>query len=514
MTRAKPVLVAIGAALLLFLTLGAWSLSSPVGSSPDDDFHLASIWCGQGERDGLCEGGSTDNKRLVPSKAVTAACFAFNSDVTASCQGNEYLDAGFTLTETSRVNTGNQYPGGFYLVTSAFASDNIAVATVSIRLFNSALFAVLTVGTWCLLPRKLRFTLAGSVALTFVPFGLFFVASTNPSSWAFTSGALLVPALLGWFATQGWRRYALGGISALAALIGVTARGDSGAYVVVAALAASVLAFASTKRYWLAALLPAALVITGALAFLTSGQTGLALSGQMGGEATEENPTSKIALAILNLLSLPSLWTGIYGQGWGLGWLDTDVPAIVPGILTFLCAGVLFVALRTMSWRRAIALAGVGAATIVVPIYTLVQSGALVGQEVQPRYILPLITMFVAAAIAPSMRRSNVLNDEFGWLPGVQLSKLQLWIIAVGISLANAVALFSNLRRNVTSGSYNLDGAAQWWWNAGPSPFLTLAIGVAAATLLMLLMAKLSSCSKPALEAGHDRRQRQEVSAY
>ncbi|MGA1784996.1 MAG: hypothetical protein ACO39R_06415, partial [Pontimonas sp.] len=25
--------------------LGGWALSSPVGSDPDSDFHLASIWC-------------------------------------------------------------------------------------------------------------------------------------------------------------------------------------------------------------------------------------------------------------------------------------------------------------------------------------------------------------------------------------------------------------------------------------------------------------------------------------
>ena len=34
--------------LAAFAALAGWSLASPAGSSPDDDYHLASIWCAQG----------------------------------------------------------------------------------------------------------------------------------------------------------------------------------------------------------------------------------------------------------------------------------------------------------------------------------------------------------------------------------------------------------------------------------------------------------------------------------
>ena len=40
---------------LLFLSLVAWSVSSPIGSGVDADFHLGSIWCARGEVKGLCE---------------------------------------------------------------------------------------------------------------------------------------------------------------------------------------------------------------------------------------------------------------------------------------------------------------------------------------------------------------------------------------------------------------------------------------------------------------------------
>ena len=39
-----------GLCALALVAVGlAWSLASPAGSSPDDDFHLASIWCATGD---------------------------------------------------------------------------------------------------------------------------------------------------------------------------------------------------------------------------------------------------------------------------------------------------------------------------------------------------------------------------------------------------------------------------------------------------------------------------------
>ncbi|MGK0715085.1 DUF2142 domain-containing protein [Leucobacter sp. W1153] len=483
--RFRRALGPIIAGLALFLSLGAWSLASPVGASPDDDFHLASIWCGQGERAGLCEAGSTDTKRMVPIKAVTSACYAHNPEVNASCQGPEYLESGFALTETARLNAGDQYPPGYYFVTSFFSGDNIAVSTVTIRLVNSALFSALLVAAWCLLPARFRFTLAGSVALTFVPLGLFLIGSINPSSWALMSGALILPSLLGYYHATGWRRAALGGLAAVSALLAFNSRGDSSAYVVIAVLAASVLAFRPVKGFWLRAVLPAALLLAAVIAFLSAGQTGLAINGDMTTYDVPENSAlpPKSVLTVLNILLLPNLWAGIFGQSWGLGWLDTPIYAIVPATGIFLFAGIMFASLKWISWRRVLALLGIGTALVVVPVYVLVQAGSLVGSEVQPRYVLPLITMFIAAAIAPSSDTHAEAHS------GLVVSRVQLALIAFGLACAQSISLFSNLHRYVTSGSYNLDAAAEWWWLAGPSPFTVLAIGSLAFVVLMAIFA-------------------------
>ena len=39
---------------LFFVLLTLWSLSSPIGSGVDTDYHLTSIWCANGTRDGIC----------------------------------------------------------------------------------------------------------------------------------------------------------------------------------------------------------------------------------------------------------------------------------------------------------------------------------------------------------------------------------------------------------------------------------------------------------------------------
>ncbi|WP_425280775.1 DUF2142 domain-containing protein [Leucobacter coleopterorum] len=94
----------------MVLAFGAWALASPVGASPDEDFHLASIWCGSGEREGLCGPGSTADSRMVPDNIERAICYAHEPDVSAACQGKNFLDGEFGLTDSDRVNGDGLYP--------------------------------------------------------------------------------------------------------------------------------------------------------------------------------------------------------------------------------------------------------------------------------------------------------------------------------------------------------------------------------------------------------------------
>ncbi len=91
--------------ILIFLTMAGWAVSSPVGSSPDEDFHLASAWCAWGNRPGLCEPGHISTTRMVPRMLLDAPCYQHHPEANGACP---ILD--HTLVETDRFNFSNYYP--------------------------------------------------------------------------------------------------------------------------------------------------------------------------------------------------------------------------------------------------------------------------------------------------------------------------------------------------------------------------------------------------------------------
>lgn len=481
----RGLLATLAAGLMLFFALAAWGISSPSGTSPDEDYHLASIWCGQGERDGLCEAGSTPEKRMIPDELTDAACFAFHADRSAECQGDGVMIDGYDMVDSDRVNSRGQYPSGFYYWTSWLASPNIALSTVSIRLVNAALFTILAVSTWLALPARVRPTLAWSAAAVAIPLTVFLLPSVNPSSWTITSMVVLFPATLGFLLTSSrWRRVALGVLAVVAALLSFGSRGDSAFYSVIAISAAIVLGFRKGKHFALAALLPVLLIVAGIVTFLGAGQVGSAVAGQMG---TPANEVSALTVLFNNFMNLPGLFAGAFGMGWGLGWNDTMMPPVVWASSMFVFAGLLFLGLRWQGWRKVLALAGVAGAIFAIPMYILFNGRLFVGQDVQPRYLLPLLILLAAVALAPSRDAADHASI------GVQIDRMQLMTIAALLTLANSIALFFNMRRYVAPESIMLDQAAEWWWPAAPSPMTTWALGslLFGGLMVMLVIATL-----------------------
>ena len=60
--RSRFRLIALAPALVL-VAVGAWAFASPAGSAPDDEFHLASIWCANDARTDLCKPGTQEGER-------------------------------------------------------------------------------------------------------------------------------------------------------------------------------------------------------------------------------------------------------------------------------------------------------------------------------------------------------------------------------------------------------------------------------------------------------------------
>ena len=106
------------------LTLGAWAFASPIGSTPDDDYHLVSIWCGQGFRDGICEEGSEPREVVVRETLMEYSfCYAGKPDKTGGCEQTD------SFSPTTRSNAGEN-PRVFYWAASWFASNDLTASII------------------------------------------------------------------------------------------------------------------------------------------------------------------------------------------------------------------------------------------------------------------------------------------------------------------------------------------------------------------------------------------------
>lgn len=443
-------------ALLGFAALVGWSFASPVGGSPDDNFHLVSIWCAPGERPGLCETtGDPDERSVLSVLANSSVCSAFVPEHSGACEP--------ALTGMSTTGHGNfigMYPPVYYSVMSIFSSDDVPTSVLLIRVFNSLLAVSLVTALYLLVERRLRAPLLWSMLLTAIPMGIYLIASVNPNGWAIVSAGTMWVAMVGYFrAPTVARRIALGALAFIAALMGAGSRGDSAAYVALGAVVAAILSFERTRRYLHSLALPLAAIVMGAAFYLGSSQVGTALDGEMpGGPQHEVNFLSDF---VDTLLDLPQLWVGNFGTQ-ALGWGDIAMPAAVWFTTMVLCCGVAFWALsRARDKRINVAIVLVGIALVMVPSWVITQNGVDVGVLVQPRYILPLQLLFIGLLLYGA--------DD----PRVALSRVQRWAIVIGLAFANCIALYKVMRRYLTGidyGGFDLNKNIEWWWQNMPVP--------------------------------------------
>jgi hypothetical protein len=455
--------------LLALLSLTAWGLSSPVGSSPDDNFHLVSIWCATGVRAGDCaQPADNPNARTVPRSLLDANCYAGDSTKSAACQGRNFGTDPQNTVEATHANFIGLYPPVFYFVMSAFVGPNVDISVIVMRTFNAALFVGLITALFLLLPFHRRATLLWGTAIAMVPFGMFLVPSTNPSGWAILSAATVWISLVGYYESSGRRKIGLGIVATAATVIGAGARADAATYACLAIVVAVILTFRRDRRYLLESILPFGLAIVSVLFYFSASQsTGI-----------ESKVPFNLGFAVLDFLNVPSLWTGALGT-WGLGSLDTPmVPAVWVSSIVAFC-GMVFFGLGIRRRRKSVVVALVFAALWLVPTVVLVQARAEVGSFVQPRYILPI--MVILGGIALLQRRSTVMTP----------SMMQRVAVVGALSLANSMALYTNIRRYVTGldvTGWNLNAHDAWWWSGlGVSPMVIWIAGslTFAATLVL-----------------------------
>jgi len=456
-----------------------WAVATPVGSSPDDDYHLASAWCALGDRPGLCEQvPGHPEERAIPKGVAQVLCTDLYPSQLAKCDVDPSQPP-TAMIPTDRGNFGGTYPPVYYTVMGLFASSQYAVSAIAMRIVNAVLFVGLTSLLYWLLTPSRRRTLLWTWAIGIVPLGISLLSSNNPSSWAIIAGGSLWLALLGWFESDGRRAIGLGVLSAVFAVMGAGARADSAIYTVLAVIVAVILAVNRSRAFLLKAILPAVLVVVAALFYLGANQS--VGTGGLTGSHDASVPLTTAQYVWNYVTDLPQLWAGSLGT-WPIGWLDIPMPSVVSVAAVGVFGAVTFAGLRSTSVRKLIALGFALAMMFAVPAYILLKSKATVGQEVQPRYILPLLLMFAGVALVEAGRR-------------LRFTRLQVGVVALALSVANAVALHVSMQHYIGGAAVNdfdLGHQQHWWWSSSVSPMIVWVVGslaFAAALVGALLLA-------------------------
>jgi hypothetical protein len=484
--RSVPLLAL--APVLALIALLAWAFASPIGAGPDDDYHLVSSWCAGPTAAETCapvEDAERADHR-IPRALAEISCFERRPEVSAACQ-NELFRGELTaqMVETDRGNFYGEYPPVYYAVMGLFTSDDVQTSALLMRVFTIVVFVGLLTALYLLLPPDRRPTLVIGWVVTTIPLGIFLLASNNPSAWATIGVGTSWIALLGYFETSGGRRVALGALYAVAMVMAAGSRGDAAVYAGFATALVLFYAFRPRRRYLLSAILPVVMGLVALAFLLRAGQIGSGLGGfsdvgvedsGVGGDGVTDS-LSGFGLLAYNVMNVPFLWLGNLGE-WGLGWLDTTMPSVVTfgAVTAFVVAG--FLGIRTLEWRKAVMVAAAAIVLWVLPLYVLQLGGQIVGQQVQPRYLLPLIVLFggVLALGAPHVR----------WRRG------QLLFVAGLLALANGVALHTNLRRYLTgidTGGVNLNSGIEWWWDVPFTPMVVWIVGALAYAALVFVLA-------------------------
>lgn len=446
----RPPVRAAALVVAVFGFLAAWAFASPVGSSPDEDYHLASIWCSSGERESACQVSDDGSVVSIPAVLSQTRCFAFQPEMSASCQPADLIVDPANFEVTDRGNFGiyeGDYPPLFYAVMSAFVGPDIEQSVINMRLFNVALFTAMLSAVYVASTVRVRRALVATSAVVVVPLGAFLIASINPSGWAITSALTLLFSIFGFLRTDRRSSMVILGLTSVVSLaMGAGSRGDSAMYSVIAIGAGTLLALRSVRHIkviWLRLILPVVLAVAAALTFLNIGS---------GAVSAPSEGTDRWG-AVLLFLDVFHYIPGALGL-YKLGWLDTALPSIVWVLITLVCAGVVFAGFASIGLQRLVVLGLVSASLLLIPTYIAATSWTP-GAALQSRYIYPLLIVAVAVATLSTERKP------------FNLSTPQRWAVVCAVSVANAVAIYTNLRRYVTGVDvvqYRLT-PGEWWWS-------------------------------------------------
>lgn len=461
----------LGTTLLIsvLITGAGWVIASPIGSSPDDDYHLDSIWCPHPVGDS-CPTREVDGvtEIEVPRPIGNSSpCYAFKPEDSAACSIK------FSDDETrwaTRYDTG-AYPPGYYRFHHIFIGHNVRTSALIMRTANVLIAVGLLGAVGLLMPKRFRQHYAFALLASLIPMGVYFIASNNPSSWSITGVIATAAGIYSSVHSRGTRRWALLACAIIGAILSYSSRFDTALYVFVVA-AALLFAVKWDRSLTIHAITTALLGTIGLAEILLSGRSGAVDAAA----ASANQPTSFAEKVIRTLTALPELFGGFYGFIKGPGWFDVPLDGPITAMLLVSAGGALFVGLRPGSWRKWMAALMVFGAMCGLPIVMVVRGVFDDFSTYQPRYLLPLLPVLFFFLFA--------LSDSSRPL----FATPQLIFFSTGMVIAHSLALHKVLTR-YTHGligpqKLNLNYGITWWWDIPISPMVVW-IGSSLAMLLV-----------------------------
>ena len=458
--------------VLVFAVLVCWAMASPIGSSPDDNFHLSSIWCAEGDKEGVCRLYQNGEIAAVPSLVNRASdCFKRKAYQSAACQKVHPQVSSKTDAVTDHFNKG-LYPKFYFKVMHKLSGENILFATFKMRLLNILLFCSLFTLIFVLSDTRLRNSLAWSWLITSVPLSMFLIASNNPSAWTIIGIGCLLVSLLGCMQSHGRTKLFFMVATVVCCALALGSRADGAVFVVVTLVVASILEM--RKRPTLTDFdfyFFVAIAIAATLTFFTSTQGQFVVEHGVGVVDGNRDPLSVLWY---NIARLPVLWFGGLGIQ-PLGWMDTPMPsAVFVGSLTVFLL-VVSANLNGMWTRKKMAVLFIALIITAFPVWVLMQSLNLIPENVQARYLLPLLCLLVGVIALQEKGRQVIFKRA-----------TRLTIISL-LSISHSLALYANIRRYVTGldvFDWSLNTNMEWWDWPLLSPMALW--GIASLTFLLM----------------------------
>lgn len=454
----------------------SWIFITPPGSGIDDDFHLPSIWCGQGDKDETCSLGKADDLLgLVPEYVANAPfCLGYEPFESGACTQNNLTSKTFA---GARINElGLLRPNGYYFINSFFIVEDFNNSIWLMRALNLFLFSILIILAVYTSNLRNKLLLGWLLIANFNPLFFSVLGSNNNSSWFFASVIFFFFFLYTLFYSKERRDLVISlvGISTIF-LLSLNSRTDTLPILIIMLILFSLLV---VKSKWL----------LGYVAFLTAGVIFVIFRGQLpgigglgltSGFGSIDPRRDAVEVFTHNIVRLPSFFNGLVG-GWGINWLDFRIPGIFTFALQISVVFLIYLTYKNFNRSFAIGLLGI-LGTFGIYFWFLQIDLNYVGEMVQPRYLYPIFAFSLGFFIFSS---NNLLN----------LASSKYFVLAVLVAVGNSGALYFTIRRYVTGMDvryWNLNELVEWW-PLLPSPMVFWIIWTLILFFTMLIYADFS----------------------